>query len=86
MEIQGLAEEIERGEFADWSADNLSKFVNDQDKPWWHSPSLEQLTSEDLRWFAAYSQLKKVVTPLMLLPVDFAVVGSRSALPLALLR
>ena len=56
--VPGLSEEIARAEFADWSAGDLSKFINDPTKP---LPSLKQPTAEDLRWMAAANQLKKVV-------------------------
>jgi len=57
-EVPGLSEEIAKAEFADWSAGDLSEFINDPCKP---LPSLKRPTAEDLRWMAAANQLKKVV-------------------------
>jgi hypothetical protein len=57
-EVPGLAEEIAKAEFADWSAGDLSEFINDPTKP---LPSLKQPTAENPRWMAAANQLKKVV-------------------------
>jgi hypothetical protein len=54
-EVPGLSEEIAKAEFANWSAGDLSEFINEPSKP---LPSLKQPTAEDLRWMAAAVQLK----------------------------
>lgn len=48
--IPGLAEEIAKGEFADWSVGELSKFVNTQ-------------PPGTLRWRAAKIQFEQAVKP-----------------------
>jgi hypothetical protein len=55
IEIPGLKEEIENGEFSSWSDDDLIQFMYE---PGGSLPNLQKPTPHDLRWFAANSRIQ----------------------------
>jgi len=56
IEIPGLKEEIEKGEFKSWSDEDLIAFMYEPGGP---IPNLQNPTARDLRWFAAIHEFKE---------------------------
>jgi hypothetical protein len=56
IEIPGLKEEIEKGEFCSWFDDDLILFMYE---PGGSLPNLQYPTPHDLCWFAAIHEFKR---------------------------